>query len=339
MASDQRSQRSNILFAYGVALFLVFLYLARDVVLLVYISALSAVVIFPGVEQVQKLRVGSWHPSRGLAILLVIVGVLALLTVFFIFALPPIFHDLRALATEGPARTAELSERLRRIPYADRLDTNALQGYAAGAVGGMLGLFKGVAGGVLAFFSWLVMTAYFIIDGEHVFDWAMSLSPKRHRQRLEPTVRRAQRRVRNWLIGQGALMLILGTAAFIVFGAMQLKYFYLLAVVAGLANIIPIVGPIVTVVLASLVAATDSWTKVGGVLIFYLVYQQVENAFLTPRIMKSTVDLPPVAVIVALALGGAVAGIAGALIAVPTAAWVAVLIDEYVVKENEPASA
>lgn len=333
------NQRSNILFAYGVALFLLFLYLARDVVLLVYIAALAAVVIFPGVELVQRLRIGRWHPSRGLAILLVILAGLVAITVFFIFALPPIFHDLRNLAEDGPRRVADLNERLHRIPFADRVDLGALQQHAAAALGGLLGFFRGVAGGVFAFFSWLVLTAYFIIDGEHVFEWMMSLFPARQRARLGPTLRRAQRRVRNWLIGQAALMLILGSAAFVVFGLMGLKYFYLLAVLAGLANIIPIVGPIVTVVLASLVAATDSWTKVAGVLVFYLIYQQVENAFLTPRIMKSTVDLPPVAVIVALALGGSVAGIAGALVAVPTAAWVAVLIDEYVVKENEPGAA
>jgi predicted PurR-regulated permease PerM len=324
-------------FAYGVALFLLFLYLARDVVLMVYIAALAAVVVFPGVELVQRLRIGKWHPSRGLAILLVIMTGLALLAVFFIFALPPIFHDLRTLAEDAPRRSAELSERFHRLPYSERLDLGALQQHATAALGGLLGIFKGVAGGVLAFFSWLVMTAYFIIDGEHVFTWAMSLFPARQRARLDPTLRRAQRRVRNWLIGQGALMLILGSAAFVTFGLMQLKYYYLLALVAGAANIIPIIGPIVSLVLATLVAATDSWAKLAGVLIFYLTYQQVENAFLTPRIMKSTVDLPPVAVIIALALGGSVAGIAGALVAVPTAAWVAVLIDEYVVKDNEPA--
>jgi len=332
LAADQRK---NILFAYGVALFLAFLYLARDVVLLVYIAAISAVVIFPGVELVQRLRIGKWHPSRGLAILLVIFAGLAALTIFFIFALPPIFHDLQRLAEEGPNRAAELKQRFQRIPFADRVDIGALQQHAAAALGGLLGFFKGVAGGVLAFFSWLVLTAYFIIDGEHVFQWMMSLFPARHRERLDPTLRRAQRRVRNWLIGQLALMFILGVSALTVFGLLGLKYYYLLGVLAGLANIIPIVGPIVSVVLATLVAATDSWTKVAGVLIFYLVYQQIENAFLTPRIMKSTVDLPPVAVIVALALGGSVAGIAGALVAVPTAAWVAVLIDEYVVKEHE----
>ena len=336
MASDQRS---NILFAYGVALFLLFLYLARDVVLLVYISALAAVVVFPGVELVQRLRVGKWRPSRGLAILLVIVAGLAALTVFFIFALPPIFHDLKTLAEEAPSRTADLNERFRRLPFADRLDLSTLQQHAAAALGGLLGLFRGVAGGVFAFFSCLIMTAYFIIDGEHVFEWAMSLFPARHRSRLDPTLRRAQRRVRHWLIGQLGLMLILGSSAFVVFGLLHLRYFYLLAVIAGLANIIPIVGPIVSLVLASLVAAADGWEKLVGVLVFYLIYQQIENAFLTPRIMKQTVDLPPVAVIIALALGGALAGVPGALVAVPTAAWLAVLIDEYVVKENEPAKA
>lgn len=336
MAADQRK---NILFAYGVALFLLFFYLARDVVLLVYVSALAAVVVFPAVEQVQRLRIGKWHPSRGLAILLVIVAGLAALTIFFIFALPPVFHDLRTLAEEAPSRTAEMNERFHRIPYADRIDLGALQQHATAALGGLLGLFKGVAGGVFAFFSCLIMTAYFIIDGEHVFQWAMSLFPARQRARLDPTLRRAQRRVRNWLIGQLALMLILGVAAFTVFGLLHVRYFYLLAVIAGLANIIPIVGPIVSLILASLVASTDGWAKLAGVLIFYLVYQQVENAFLTPRIMKQTVDLPPVAVIIALALGGTLAGVPGALVAVPTAAWVAVLIDEYVVKENEPEKA
>lgn len=336
MASDQRS---NILFAYGVALLLAFLYLARGVVLLIYVAALAAVVVFPGVELVQKLHLGRWRPSRGFAILLVILTGLVLLTVVLIFALPPIFHDLRTLATESPQRAAAIAEKLQRIPYADRVDLGTLQQHAAAAAGGLVGIFTGVAGGVFAFFSWLVMTAYFIIDGEHVFRWTMSLFGRHQRARLEPTLARAQRRVRRWLIGQTSLMLILGLAAFVVFGLLQLRYFYLLAVIAGLANIIPIVGPIVTVVLACLVAALDGWPKVVGVLIFFVVYQQVENAFLTPRIMKSTVDLPPVAVIIALALGGALAGVPGALVAVPTAAWVAVLIDEYVVKENETPAA
>jgi predicted PurR-regulated permease PerM len=81
------------------------------------------------------------------------------------------------------------------------------------------------------------------------------------------------------------------------------------------------------------VAAFDSWSKAIAVLVFYLIYQQIENAYLTPKIMKTTVDLPALAVIIALTIGGSLAGILGALVAVPTAALIAVIVDEYVVKE------
>jgi predicted PurR-regulated permease PerM len=89
----------------------------------------------------------------------------------------------------------------------------------------------------------------------------------------------------------------------------------------------------ISLILTSVVAAFDSWTKLIGVLIFYLLYQQVENVFLTPRIMKATLNLPPLAVVVALSVGGAVAGIVGALVAVPTAALVQVFATEYLVKQ------
>jgi predicted PurR-regulated permease PerM len=91
------------------------------------------------------------------------------------------------------------------------------------------------------------------------------------------------------------------------------------------------------VVVAGVVAALDSWMKVLGVVIFYVIYQQVENAYLSPTIMKAKVGLPGIAVIVALAIGGALAGITGALVSVPTAAIIATLLNEYVTDEaNSP---
>lgn len=154
------------------------------------------------------------------------------------------------------------------------------------------------------------------------------------RDRLESTMVRAEKRMRHWLVGQAILMVTLGSLSFMVFGALQLKYFYALAVFAGLANIVPIIGPIAAVTVASLVALVDSPGKMLGVLIFFAIYQQFETAFLTPRVMKTTVDLPPLAVIISLSLGGAMAGVLGALVAVPTAALCAVIIDEYLVKRD-----
>jgi predicted PurR-regulated permease PerM len=83
------------------------------------------------------------------------------------------------------------------------------------------------------------------------------------------------------------------------------------------------------------VAAIDSWGRVLGVAIFYLIYMQVENSYLTPRIMKNSVDLPALAILVSLLFGFALEGILGAMVAIPTAVLVAVLLDEYLVQKDD----
>lgn len=327
-------RRSDMVFFFALVLGLYVAWLARDVLLLIYVSALFAVVISPAIRAVRKLHVNGWHPGRGIAIIAVVVIGLVLLSVAVGFALPPIIRDAQGLASAWPQSMARLAERIRHVPLVNHIDPASLQDHMAAGAGGVFGVFKGIAGGVFWFFSWLILTAYFILDGDRAFHWFMSLFPARTRARLQPTMIRAEGRVRHWLVGQFALMLILGLCSLVVFWALRIKYFYALAVFAGLANIVPIIGPLASVVLASIVAAFDSWPKLMGVLIFYFIYQQLENAFLTPRIMKTTVDLPALAVIVALSLGGALAGVLGALVAVPTAALVAVFMDEYLVKPH-----
>jgi predicted PurR-regulated permease PerM len=165
--------------------------------------------------------------------------------------------------------------------------------------------------------------------------------PIKTEPRFERTLLEAKDRMRRWLLAQLLLMLILGSSSALVYGLLGIRYFNVLAVFTGLANIVPIVGPVLSVMLACVVAAFDGWAKVAGVLIFYLVYQQIENAFLTPRIMKAAVGLPALSIIIALAIGGELAGLVGAVVAVPSATLVAVLMNEYLVKHpgNEGGSA
>jgi len=127
-------------------------------------------------------------------------------------------------------------------------------------------------------------------------------------------------------------MLILGVVSGIVFASLHVRYFFLLAVLMGLFNIIPVAGGVFTIMLAAGVAALDSWTKMAGVFIFYAIYVQIENGYLTPRIMKTSVNLMGLSVLIALMAGLALVGVVGALVAVPTAALVAVLMDEYMVQ-------
>jgi predicted PurR-regulated permease PerM len=137
-----------------------------------------------------------------------------------------------------------------------------------------------------------------------------------------------------WLLGQGSLMLVLGLTSTIVYLSLHIRYAYALGALTGLLNVIPIIGAAVCIALTLLVAAIDSWGRVIGVAIFYAIYLQVENSFLVPRIMKSRVGLPGLAILVALLIGSAVAGVVGALVSVPTAVLVAELVNEYLVNKS-----
>lgn len=343
LATDRRvknvhSLRSDILFAFACLVAIYVAVQAIDVLLLIYVSALFAVVISPAIRFIRRFKIGGWRPGRGLAIGVLLGTMLTALLLFLLFAAPPIISDSHDLAAHWPARVSELNSKIRGIPFFENFDQSKMEAYATGIIGGAFGFFRTFAGGLFGIFSCFILTAYFILDGERAFHYAVSLFPIEHQERLDRTMIRAENRMRHWLIGQSILMSLMAICSGIFFYAIHLRYFYVLAVFAGLVNIIPIVGPITAAAAASLVGLIDSPTKFFGVLIFFLIYPQVETAFLTPRVMRTTVDLPPLAVIVALLIGGTMAGVLGALIAVPTAALCAVLIDEYLVQRPDRAT-
>ncbi|HWR16569.1 MAG TPA: AI-2E family transporter [Terriglobales bacterium] len=327
-----RSLRSDIIFTIGLLVLLGFAWAAREVLMLIFVSALFAVVLSPAIDAIRKIHIGHWWPDRVTAILIIIVIATVGFGSFLIFAVPPMYNDLLSASTYLPQRIAEVNEKLHRFPLLPTFDPNALGNQLSESAGGTVGLFKGLATGLFMLFSWMILTAYFILDGQSLFYWFLSFFSEPQRGRLRSTMLRAEQRIRHWLVGQGLLMLILGVSAGITFWLMHVKYALFLGVMAGVLNIVPFAGPFLSFVMSSSIAALDSWSKFLGVVGFYFLYQQIENAILVPKIMKMSVDLPPLAVIIALFIGGSLAGMIGALIAVPTAAVLGVLLDEYFVR-------
>ncbi len=337
-ASGSRSRRADILFAFAVAIGLALAYRVRDVIALLYVSALFAVVLTPVVRGIMGVRIGKWSPGRGMAILLILVVLAGSITLFIMFALPPVIHDLRQFIVELPTRGPELLGRLKRLPLARRLDVTSLntklQDYGSNFLAYFLKSFTGWAGKAFDIITGIVLTVYFVLEGENAYRWMLSFFPQRQRARLNNALLRADTRMGKWLLGQGLLMLILGVCSTIVFVILHIRYAYALGVLMGAFNLIPIVGAMISMALVLLAAAIDSWGKVLGALIFYFIYVNIENSYLTPRIMQSSVDLAGLAVIIALLLGSAFDGIVGAMVGVPTAVLVAVLLDEYLVQHD-----
>jgi predicted PurR-regulated permease PerM len=330
-----QSLRSDILFGFGVAVALYVAWLVRDVLVLLYVSALFAVVLTPLVQGVSGLKVGRWQPFKGIGVLVLLAAVAGVLTLFGFLALPPVISDLQSFAQELPTRLPAILAQVKMLgimrgPHAAEIGAKA-QDIASGAASYLLSSAKDWAGGLFDVVMGIVLTIYFILEGEQAYGWFLSFIPTEQRGRLDGALRRAETRMGRWLVGQGSLMLILGVASTIVYVSLGVRYAYALGFLTGLLNIIPVVGAAVCIGLALLVAAIDSWGRVIWVAVFYVVYLNVENSFLIPRIMKSRVNLPGWAILVSLLIGSALAGVLGAMVSVPTAVLVAVLLDEYLV--------
>jgi predicted PurR-regulated permease PerM len=331
--------RGYIVFAFVIGLVLATAYLMRQILLLLYVSALFAVVLSPVISGITQIHIGRWHPGRGLAIFLLLLSLAGAATLFFAFALPPVLKDVQALITELPTRGPQLLDQLHRLPFISHLNFSGLnarlQGFASNFAEYLFLSISGWASKLADVGAVIFLTVYFMLEGDEAYHWILSFFPKSARARLNDTLLRADVRMGKWLLGQGGLMLILGLCSLIVFVMLKIRYAYALAVLMGALNIIPIIGAMVSMALVLLAAATDSWEKVVGVAIFYAIYAQVETSYLTPRIMKSSVDLPALGVLVALLMGSKLAGVIGAMVAVPTAVLVSVLIQEYLVQHDE----
>lgn len=331
-------RRADILFTIGVLLLLYTAWYVRHELVIIYVSALFAVVFMPVLQGIMKLRIGRWSPGRASAVAILLLSIAAGLTLICLFTIPPVVRDLHDLAVGMPQRAPKFLSSVRRLPFADHLNLNALsakmQDFASNFATYVLHSIGGWASTVFDILIGIILIVYFMLEGEIAYSWFLSFFPAEKRRRLHTTLARAEVRMGKWLLGQGTLMLILGVSSTIVFRLLHIRYAYALGVLMGLFNLVPVVGALITVSLALLVAAVDSWGRVLGVLIFYVIYVQVENSYLTPRIMRTTVNLAGLAVIIALLLGSALAGVVGAMVAVPTAVLVAVLLNEYLVQPD-----
>jgi predicted PurR-regulated permease PerM len=333
--------RGHILFTIAILLALALVWRLREVLILIYVSALFAVVLRPMVNSIMSVHVRGKQPiTRPVAMLLLFSAVVIALTLFLIAGLPPVINNLHQFADDLPSRIPPIVAHLKHLPLADKIGVDDLTLRAENALDStavyLFASFPDCMQRLLELLTALVLCVYFMLEGDGAYRWLLSLFPAECRKRLDATLQTAELRVSKWLFGQTLLMLILGVCSTIAFGLLHVRYFFLLGVLMGLMNIIPIAGGIITILLVGLVAALDSWTKMAGVFAFYFLYVNVENAYLTPRIMSHSVNLMGLTVLISFLVSTDLAGVTGALVAVPTAALLVVLMDEYMVQKDQP---
>jgi predicted PurR-regulated permease PerM len=325
----------------GVALLVaVALYQVRTVVMLVYVSALLAIGLGPIVRAVERqkiLPVGTRRFPRWLAILTLYLTLLITLVGLGFAVVPPLVKQGQALWTRLPDLFARgqqflverglidheltMSEALQRAP-------TGMLGAGGDAVTTVVGAVFGLAGGVFGVVTILILTFYMLVESDTIFRRFVRLFPVEQRLRVATVSSDISVKVSAWLGGQLLLGAIIGTTATIGLWLLGVPYFFVLGLLAGIGELIPMVGPILSAIPAIIVALTVSPGMALGVGAFFLAQQQFENHLLVPKLMERQVGVSAVTVIIALLVGGSLLGIVGALLAVPTAAVLQVIFDE-----------
>jgi predicted PurR-regulated permease PerM len=311
------------------------LYLARQVLLLIYISMLLAIGCAPlvhAIEHQRVLPVGTRRLPRWLAILVVYLTIVGVLTFVGLLVIQPLIDQAQELWNRAPtlldgAQNFLLAHGLlnHRITLEEAVRAGPAPGNAVGTVATAL---TTIVGGLFGFVTILILTFYLLTESESLSVAFARLFQRADRPRVEAAARKISGKVSAWLSGQLILAGTIGVTAATGLYLLGVPYFYVLALLAAIGEMVPVIGPVLSAVPAVLVALSVSPRTAIFVLIFLVLQQQFENHFLVPKVMERQVGVSAVTVIIALLLGGSLLGILGALLAVPSAAILQVLLQE-----------
>jgi predicted PurR-regulated permease PerM len=337
------SRRLLVLFA-GLAVVAVIFWFGRDILAPFVVGILIVYLLDPVVERLARVQVRGRRLPRALLILLVyLITTLVLVELLFLL-IGPLVEQVRAFVKDVPGYVDDLNGRLEELlGWWNRLDLPAdVKAAVDKALADLLAnigsivpsilrpVFSSVLGFVGSIFGYLIIpvwTFWILRDRPRIvrgFDRAV---PAEWRADTWAALGIVRRVFGSWVRGQVVLGLVVGVGTFIgllVLGALVdpvfSRYAVLLAVIAGVLELLPVIGPIIAAIPAILLGATAGVPAMIAAFLLYLAIQQVENIILVPKIQGDATKLHPAVVIFALILGGAVAGLLGAILALPVAA-------------------
>jgi predicted PurR-regulated permease PerM len=326
----------TVLTVAGVAILIAVLWAAREALMLIYVSALIAMGFSPLVRVIERPRTGRGRGRipRWIAILVIYLSVVAAIALVGLMVIPPLVAQASSLWEKLPREFNRLQGFLIRYKLMTRPITlaeavqNAPSGSGSNAVGTVLVALSSLIGGVFGLITILILSFYLLIEAQPMFEYVVRFVPAARRADVATAARQAVSKVSAWLRAQFVLAGVMGTFAAIGLGLMGVPYFYVIALVAAVGETIPIVGPVVGGITAVGVAITVSPKLAMMVGIYFLILHQLEANILVPKIMERRVGVSPVAVLVALLIGGALWGLVGAILAIPTAAILSIVIED-----------
>jgi predicted PurR-regulated permease PerM len=306
----------------------------------------AALFIALGLDPVVRWLEGRRIP-RPAGILISLAVLVTAVVGFFATLIPTIVEQVTEIVQQAPVWIRDFidSDFFRTVDdqfgvrerIEDELDKFVNDPQAMGGIfGGVVGFGSTVANGLFGTLIVLVLSLYFLAALPAMKRWGYRLAPRSRRPRVEALSEEITRSVGNYVIGQACVALLNATFAFVVMSILGIPFAVLLAFVVALLAFIPLVGGVIAAVVVLLVSLTEGWQTAAIYAICYFAYLQFEAYFISPRIMQKAVAVPGAVAVISVIAGGSLLGVLGALIAIPTAAAILLLVKEiYIARQDK----
>lgn len=335
---------SGFMFTVGVGLaLLIFLVAQANTQLLVWIGA--ALFIALGLDPVVRALERAGFP-RAPGVFVTMAVFLGVLATFIAAVAPAVTEQMTRFITSLPGLINDISQSdwfqgldddfgVQEIVLTEVNRFTEDTSNITNALGGLFGVGTAILTTGFGMLVVAVLALYFLVSLPAMKTWAYRLTPGSRRRRVQELGDRILNGVGHYVIGQACVALINGIVAYIAISIAGVPFGALFAVLAGTLAFIPLVGPVTGGAVVTLFALTVDWQTALTFGLIYFIYLQVEAYFVSPRIMSRAVKIPAAVAVISVIAGGSLLGVLGALMAIPTAAALMLLIREVVISRQD----
>ena len=317
MPSKIEISYKTIIFTVFFLILLWFLVQIIDTIFLVFVAFIIMTAFKPWVDLLERIFL-----PRVLAIIIVYLGMFTLLGYTTSVLLPPLVSESIHLAEILPGYTREV------LPFI-QIDPQIISQQLAPIGENVLKVTFGIFGNMIAVFSIFVISFYLLVQRKQLEPLLSEFVGEKGAITLINTLRKVEGRLGSWVRGQATLMVFIGITIFIGLTLLRVPFALPLSILAGILEIVPVIGPIFSAIPAVLVALTITPFLAVVTTMLYFTVQQVEAHLVIPFVMRKAVGIPPLITIISLMVGGKLGGIAGAILAVPIVVTLETVFSEY----------
>jgi predicted PurR-regulated permease PerM len=310
----------TVIFTVVFLLFLGFIYFIRDILLQFFVAVLIMTILNPLVAKLSKMKV-----PRALSVIVVYVLVLGIFGLTLAWIIPPLIDQTTSFANNLPQYLTNLG--ISR--YMNDQITNQLFSQLGSLPTQLVRLGSGLVSNILSIFVVLIFVFYLLLAREKLDDQLGFLFDEERKKTIGRVIDKLEMKLGGWARGQLILMLIIGVVTYVGLLILGIPFALPLAILAGLLEIIPIIGPIISATPAVVIALTISPIMALATAAMIFLIHQLESYILLPKVMEKSAGVNPIIVLLALAIGFRMAGIVGATLSVPVVLTIQVLAQEY----------